>query len=94
MLGNLLRPAGHLWFIWSLFMWRIMIPFWMDLKNPVLASMGMALLTGFVQVWRQTHCRLYLHRLCLTPCVGPSRCLCPDCQHCSKEMSYKPTGGQ
>jgi hypothetical protein len=46
-IGDLVRPFWHLWYIWALFIWRILAPMWMQLKHPIILSLTLAIASGF-----------------------------------------------
>uniref|UniRef100_A0A7S0RR12 Acyltransferase 3 domain-containing protein n=1 Tax=Pyramimonas obovata TaxID=1411642 RepID=A0A7S0RR12_9CHLO len=48
-LDNLLAPFYHMWYMWALVMWRFIIPYWMELRNPVVLSVAMAVFIPFIK---------------------------------------------
>lgn len=44
---QILAPYWLLWYLWSLFIWRILAPYFLKLRYPILISVFIALMTGY-----------------------------------------------
>eukprot|EP00241_Pyramimonas_parkeae_P005565 CAMPEP_0114230646 /NCGR_PEP_ID=MMETSP0058-20121206/3588_1 /TAXON_ID=36894 /ORGANISM="Pyramimonas parkeae, CCMP726" /LENGTH=345 /DNA_ID=CAMNT_0001341875 /DNA_START=417 /DNA_END=1451 /DNA_ORIENTATION=+ len=45
-----ITPFKHLWYIWALLCWRMLIPYWMQLQHPLFISLVLAVASGFLDV--------------------------------------------
>lgn len=52
--GDMLEPHWLLWFLLSLFLWRLMLPVFAGLRFPVAMAVGIALAAGFVDAIDKT----------------------------------------
>jgi fucose 4-O-acetylase-like acetyltransferase len=45
---SILEPYWIMWFLFSLFLWRLMLPYFVNLKYPLLTAFALAILVGYV----------------------------------------------
>lgn len=50
LLEDLVLPFQHLWYIWALAIWRVLIPYWMNLQYPIVSAVTVAIMVQFVSV--------------------------------------------
>lgn len=50
MVYDLLVPFKHMWYVWALAAWRVLLVMWMALKHPVTAAVLTSALIGFFDV--------------------------------------------
>ncbi|SFS65634.1 acyltransferase family protein [Marininema halotolerans] len=45
---SILKPYWIMWFMFSLFLWRLMLPYFVNLKYPLITSYALAILVGYI----------------------------------------------